>query len=236
MRQLPTGPDLGRFAQSVWFHRDPLGFLQTMRADYGDAFTLRLAIAGPMVVLAAPEAAARIVEASPTEGHAGEARRRIVQMISPRSVLGADEERHRSARARLAPAFTPEALERQRDAIAQIAAAHAERWPRGRPFRLLPRVRTLCDAVFVRLVLGVRDDARAQALVLAIRRMLWTPGNPPAVPPGPGAGAAGERLFARRAAPVAELLAAELVARRGAGDADGDDLVSCMLRADPPLG
>lgn len=209
-----------------------------MQGRHGDVFTLRLAIAGPMVVLAAPEAAARIVEASPTEGHAGEARRRIVQMISPRSVLGADEERHRSARARLAPAFTPEALERQRDAIAQIAAAHAERWPRGRPFRLLPRVRTLCDDVFVRLVLGVRDDARAQALVLAVRRMLWTPGNPPAVPPGPGAGlagVAGERLFARRAAPVAELLAGELEARRRAGDADGDDLVSCMLRADPPL-
>src|SRR5829696_2689706 len=88
-RQLPAGPDLGRVTQGVLFHRDPLGFLRRMRDRHGDVFTLRLAIAGPMVIVTVPAAAERIVDASPTQGHAGEARRRIVQMISPPSVLGA---------------------------------------------------------------------------------------------------------------------------------------------------
>ena len=238
MRQLPPGPELGRVTQGVLFHRDPLGFLRRMRAEHGDVFTLRLAVAGPMVIVAAPEAAARIVVADPAHGHGGEARRRIVQMVSPRSVLGADERQHRAARSRLAPAFAAEALDRHRDVMACLAESHVARWPRGRPFRLLPRVRTLCDEVFVHLVLGVHDEKRARALVLAIRRMLWTPGNPPLPPPGQGsgiAGAFGMRLFERRVAPVERLLADEIDARRRDGDHDGDDVLACMLRADPPL-
>jgi cytochrome P450 family 135 len=238
MRQLPPGPELGRVTQGVLFHRDPLGFLRRMQSQHGDVFTLRLAVAGPMVIVAAPEAAKQVVGADPTGGHGGEARRRIVQMISPRSVLGADERTHSAARGRLAPAFTPEALDGRRDAMARIAETQVARWPRGRPFRLLPRVRTLVDEVFVRLVLGVRDDDRATALVAAVRRMLWTPGNPPLPPPGSGSGlsgALGTRLFARRAAPVERLLAAELDARRRAGDWAQDDVIGCMLRAEPPL-
>jgi cytochrome P450 family 135 len=238
MQQLPPGPQLGRVAQGALLHRDPLGFLRRMRAEHGDVFTLRLAISGPMVIVAAPEAAPRIIDADPAHGHGGEARRRIVQMISPESVLGSDGQQHRTARSRLAPAFAAKALDRHREAMAQIAGAHAARWPRGRPFRLLPRVRTLCDTVFIRLVLGVRDEERATALVLAVRRMLWTPGNPPLPPPGRGsglAGALGMRLFERRVAPVARLLADEVEARRRAGDVQGDDLLACMLRAEPPL-
>jgi cytochrome P450 family 135 len=238
MRQLPPGPELGRVTQGVLFHRDPLGFLRRMRSKHGDVFTLRLAVAGPMVIVAAPEAAKQIVDADPTRAHGGEARRRIVQMISPRSVLGADERLHSAARGRLAPAFTPEAVDGRRNAMAHIAETQVARWPHGRPLRLLPRVRTIADQVFVRLVLGVRDDARATALVAAVRRMLWTPGNPPLPPPGRGSGltgALGARLFARRAAPVERLLAAELDARRHAGDWDRDDVIGCMLCADPPL-
>ena len=224
--------------QAVLFHRDPLGFLRQMCTAHGDVFTLRLAVAGPLVIVAAPEAAAQVVEVDPTRGHGGEARRRIVQMVSPRSVLGADEQQHRAARSRLAPAFAPDALDRHRDAMARLAESHVAHWPRGRPFRLLPRVRTLCDELFVRLVLGVRDDERAGALVLAIRRMLWTPGNPPLPPPGQGSGlvgALGMRLFERRVAPVARLLTEEIEARRRTGDTDGDDILACMLRAAPPL-
>jgi hypothetical protein len=40
--------------------------------------------------------------------------------------------------------------------MARIAASHVARWPRGRPFRVLPRMRRLVDEIFVRLVLGVR--------------------------------------------------------------------------------
>src|SRR3954470_2175254 len=235
---LPPGPSLDRVTQSLLFHRDPLGFLRRQQERHGDVFTLRLAIAGTMVVVADPDAVAAVVDADPQRGHGGEARRRILGMVSPRSVLGADGERHATARGRLAPAFSQQALDRRRPAMAAIAQAHVARWPRRRPFRLLPRLRAMSDEVFVRLVLGVRDEARAQALVAAIGRMIWTPGNPPAALPRRQAGAlgaVGARFFDHRKAPVERLLGEELHARRLAGADDEDDSVlSVVLRGSEP--
>src|SRR4051794_41139654 len=51
---LPPGPSAGPLAQTVAFHRDPLGVLRAAHARYGDVFTMRLATARPVVVVAAP--------------------------------------------------------------------------------------------------------------------------------------------------------------------------------------
>jgi len=96
-------------------------------------------------------------------------------------------------------------------------------------------MRVLVDDLFTRFALGVRDEQRRQALVKAIGRMLWTPGNPPVPPPGDGfglPGAAGDALFKRRSAPVKRLLAAELEERRSTGPT-GSDILSCLV--DQPL-
>src|SRR5215208_741375 len=234
---LPPGPQAGRLAQSVAFHRDPLSFLRRNLERFGEVFTIRVAVAGPMVVVADPNAAGRVVDSDPAAGHGGEARRRILGMVSPQSVLGADGAQHDEARGRLEGAFTREALHGLEEPMTAIATRHAAAWPRSRPLRVLPRMRALLDEVFVRLVLGVRDEQRAQALARAIGRMLWTPGNPPFPPPGERNGLAGlvaQRLFDRRVEPVARLLAAEVDARRAQGD-ERHDAIGCMLAARPEL-
>jgi cytochrome P450 family 135 len=234
---LPPGPAAGRVAQSIAFHRDPLGFLAANRDRFGDVFMLRLAIAGPMVVVANPRAADRVVNADPEVGHGGEGRRRILGMVSPRSVLGADDLQHAAARGAVEPAFAREAVESLAEPIADIASRHAAQWPRGRPFRVLPRIRAITDEIFVRLILGVKDERRAQALAAAIGRMLRTPGNPPFPVPGEHSGligVAGKRIFERRSAPVARLLVDEVDARR-AGPLEGHDAIACRLRAAPQL-
>jgi cytochrome P450 family 135 len=237
---LPPGPDLDPLLQGTLFHRDPLGVLMRCRARYGDVFTLSLPTARRLVIVAHPDAVAVVAGADPAVATTGAGRRRLLGPASPRSVLGADREWHRVARAAVEPAFTPEALERHRDAMAALAAEHVARWPRRRPFRLLPRVKTLADDVFIRLVLGVRDQQRADALVAAIRYMLSSPGTPP-LPITSGdrglLGLVGERLYRRRRAPVQRLLLDELAARRARGSsADGDvDVLSCLLRAEDPV-
>jgi len=236
---LPPGPSAGALTQGTLFHRDPLGVLRRCQARYGDVFTLRMPTMRHMVVVADPSAVGVITGADPVVATTGAGRRRVLGIASPQSVLGADQEWHRIARRTVAPAFTPQALDPHRDDIARLAAAHAQRWPRRRPFRLLPRVKTLADEIFVRFVLGVADQERAGALVLAIRHMLWSPGTPP-LPITSGdrglLGFLGERLYRRRRAPVERLLHQELTARRAAGGApDGAlDVISCLLRADPP--
>jgi len=221
---LPDGPRAGRLAQTIAFHRDPLGWLRAQQRRYGPLFTVRLAIAGPAVVVTAPEAVGELLASDPLRARTGEARRRILGFVSPRSVLGADGGEHQAARARVAPVFAAVgASEERRAAIARLAERHAASWPRRRPTRLLPRTRAFADEVFARHVLGVREEARVLPLMRATRRMLWTPGYPPLPPPGEGAGllgAAGERLFDRRAEPVRALLRAELEERAdGGGDA-----------------
>jgi cytochrome P450 len=224
---LPPGPADGPLVQTFRLHRDPLGFLGAARARFGDVFTIRLATARPIVVVTAADEIPRLVELD----RAGEARRRILPMASPRSIFGGDGEQHRAARARVAAAFTPEAVAGRHGAIAGIAARRVDDWPARGPARMLPRMRALVDEVFTRVYLGVHDDTRVEAISAAIRRMLWTPGNPPMTIPGEGnglVGTLGAVAFKRRQAPLARLLAEEFEQRK-----DSDDVMAMMRRAHP---
>jgi cytochrome P450 len=236
----PPGPDANVLAQTVAFHRDPLEFLRRAQQEFGDVFQVRLLTARPTFVVAAPEAAGSLLDSDPERAHAGEARRAVLPFASSRSVFGGDADAHHAARARIAPAFAPEVIESRREAIAAIAERHAADWPTGIPFRLLSRLRTLCDEVFVRLVLGVRDEEIAVELTAAIGRMLRTPGNPPVTLPGKGDGLMGElghALFEQRQAPVLAALSRAVEARRGEGidNSDEVDVLGCMVAADADL-
>jgi cytochrome P450 len=226
----PQGPAL---SQAIGFHRHPLGVLRRCHERFGSVFELRLAVAGPTVVVADPEAVEALLEADPSWARAGDARRAVLPMASPHSVLGGDGENHRPARARLAPLFAPEAIAAHRPAMIEIARRHARGWPRGRPIQLLSRIRTLVDDVFVRLLLGVEDERRTKDLVDALGATLRTPGNPPLSPPGAGdgtLGAVGQRIFESRKRPLERLLAEEVEARRSG--AHGENVLGRLIAAE----
>jgi cytochrome P450 len=233
----PLGPSSNVLAQTVAFHRDPLGFLRRQQERFGDVFRIRLLTVRPTFVVADPAAVRDLLEADPERAHAGEARRAVLPFASSRSVFGGDAEAHRSARVRIAPALSAEAIDPRRPEMARIAERHAAGWPTGRPFRLLSRMRTLCDEIFVRLVLGVRDERLAADLTKAIGRMLRTPGNPPLTLPGKGDGLMGEvgnALFEQRQAPVLAALSAAVEARRTEAHEEVD-VLGCMVAAEERL-
>jgi len=149
----------------------------------------------PLVFVTAPGALGSLLEAD----RAGAARRGVLPAASPHSPFGADGAEHRAIRAAMEPAFAAHDPER----IAAIAAEHVARWPAGRPFRALPRMRALATDLFVRLTLRIEDAGRARALVAAIRRMLWTPGNPPLAVPDEGGAIVAEVLRLRPSASAA---------------------------------
>jgi cytochrome P450 len=170
--------------------------------------------------------AAGLPESDPHGSHAGQARRAVLPMASPRSVFGGDEAAHDAAHAAQVGWFA----DPDRDAIAAIAREHVARWPRGRPFRLLPRMRALADAIFVREALGVRGE-RADALVHAIGGLLWTPGNPPITIPAPDQGLMGQAIdaeYRRRRARVVALLQDEDLG-------DPDMVLSTFMAAQEPM-
>ena len=237
MAHRPPGPEAGALAQTISLHRDPLGYLSRQRADFGDVFMLRLLTVRPLFVVADPNAVESLLAADPERAGAGAARRAILPFASPRSIFGGDGAAHRAARQRIAAAMSAETIDRRRDEIAGLADQHVAAWPRGRPLRLLSRIRTLCDEIFVRLVLGVRDEEIATKLTAAIGRMLRTPGNPPFTLPGAGDGLVGElgqKLFERRQAPVVEQLSRAVEVRRGE-TSDRIDVLGCMVDDSPSL-
>jgi cytochrome P450 len=232
--RLPAGPTGGRLAQTVALHRDPLAFLRSAQERYGDIFTVRLATTGPVVVLAGRDSVAAVAEADPERAHAGAARRGMLPMASPRSTFGGDDAEHAAARRRIAPAFAPEAVEAARPAMTSVVRTHVARWPRARPFRLLPRMRALADELFARFVLGL-DDQRGEAMARAMGSLLWTPGNPPVTIPGPQDGLLGRAVdaeYRRRRAPVAALLSREIADRRASGD-PGAGALGLVLADEP---
>src|SRR5881227_3596173 len=91
---LPPGPGAPAAAQTVLYHRDPLGVLLRARARYGRVFTLQFSLKGPMVFVAAPDAMQDLLEADPARAHAGSARRTVLPQASPRSTFGGDGETH----------------------------------------------------------------------------------------------------------------------------------------------
>jgi cytochrome P450 len=233
---LPPGPTDGRLATTIALHRDPLGVLRDAQRRFGDVFALRLATA-VQVIVAEPAAIAALCDADPDLADAGAARREMVPQASPRSVFGGATNEHRGARERIACAFDPEPSAARAEAIARLAERHLARWPVRRPFRLLARMRVLADEIFVRELLGVEDDARANALARAIGRMVWTPGNPPLTIPGVEDGLLGRVLdaeYRRRRREPAALIAEELRLRRAQGR-PGPGVLGMLLGAEPAL-
>src|SRR4051794_26574668 len=167
---LPAGPDLHPLVQSIAFARDPVGVLLRCRARYGPVFTLRFVTVGPVVVIAAPNEALEIIHGDPESAHAGEARRAVLPQASPLSSFGADGGQHDAARGRIAPALSVERIERLEGEATSISEKHVEALPRNAPIRVLSRMRSLTEEVFVRLVLGVDDEARGTAIVKALDR------------------------------------------------------------------
>jgi cytochrome P450 len=227
----PPSLDANVLSQTVAFHRDPLEFLRRQQQELGDVFQIRLLTARPTFVVTDPEAVKALLGSDPERAHAGEARKAVLPFASARSVFGGDADAHRSARGRIAPAFAPEVIDSRRLAIAALTERHVSEWPLEKPFRLLSRLRTLCDEIFVRLVLGVRDEQLAVELRDAIGRMLRTPGNPPVTLPGKGDGVMGElgaALFELRKQPVARTLARAVELRR-CDPSEDVDVLGCMV-------
>jgi cytochrome P450 len=226
---LPAGPDAHPALQAAVFARDPQGALLRARDRFGPVFTLRLAGVGPVVVAGTAEAVDLVADADPSGARAGEARRGVLPQASTHSSFGGDGEEHRAVRARIAPPFDARRVAERHDAMVARVRDHVAAWPTGRPTRVLSRMRTLAEDLFVRFVLGVEDDVRARMLVQAVGRTLRTPGNPPVTPPDrdeqPPLGALLHLEFERRLRPVRGLLSREVADRRSGRIPMGDGIL-----------
>lgn len=139
---------------------------------YGDVFTLRVALLGTMVYLADPADIKTVFAGDPRVFHAGEANRILRGLLGDSSLLVIDDEVHRERRHLMLPPFHREAVSRQAESMADIAADNIAGWPIGRPFPVAPKMSEITLEVILRTVTGASDPQRLAALRSIMPRLL----------------------------------------------------------------
>jgi len=158
--QLPPGP---RFAplQALLLAREPIAYLERLRARYGDAFTIPVPLFGRIAYFSHPDVVAQIFRGDPAVLHAGEANvGPLGPVLGTGSVIVLDEEDHLRERKLLLPPFHGDRMHEYTRTFEEAAAEEVARWRLGEPFELRPRMQALSLEVLLRTVLGVNDPAR----------------------------------------------------------------------------
>jgi len=165
---LPPGPAWPTIVQAALMLGGPR-WLEWCHRRYGDRFTLRLGRWGTLVYLADPDDIRQVFRGDDTVLHAGEANATVLgRVLGPHSVLITDEDVHLRQRRRLNGPFHGGSVARLVPRMSAIAAADVDRWPVGRPFPVLDRMRAITLEVILQTVIGVTDEARLDRLRAAL--------------------------------------------------------------------
>ena len=169
---LPPGPSLPPAVQAVLMLRYWPQFVSACRRRYGRTFTLKIAQMGTLVYLDDPVDIKQVFAGDPAIYHAGEANSMLSGLLGPASVLVIDDDMHRDRRRLMLEPFHRDAVARQTEVMAEIAAANIAGWPVGRSFPVAPKMSEITLEVILRLVIGASDPARLAALREVLPRLL----------------------------------------------------------------
>jgi cytochrome P450 len=175
---LPPGPRLPQWVQLMLFMRYWPQLVTACGRRYGKAFTLRVSTIPPMVYLSDPNDIKKVFAGDPRVFHAGEANAMLSGLLGDSSVLVIDDDAHRDRRRQMLPPFHRDAVARQTELMAQIAAENIATWPVGRPFAVASKMSQITLEVILRTVIGASDPSRLAALRALMPRVLnvgaWT--------------------------------------------------------------
>jgi len=142
------------------------------RRRYGKVFTIRAAMAPPMVYVSDPAEIKKVFAGDPSIFHAGEANAMLGGLLGDTSVLVIDDDVHRERRRLMLPPFHRDAVARQAGLMAEIAATNIAGWSVGRPFAVAPKMSEITLEVILRTVIGASDPARLAALRAVMPKLL----------------------------------------------------------------
>ena len=137
-------------------------FLERCRQRYGDMFTLRIAHEGTWVMLADPEHVRQVFTGDPRVFHAGEANAILRPVLGATPCCCSTRPPHMAQRKLLLPPFHGERMQRYGELMREVAEREIERWPRGEPFQLWPRMQAVTLEVIMRAVFGMQEGGAAR--------------------------------------------------------------------------
>jgi cytochrome P450 len=227
---LPPGPGGGPLITAGWLFR-PLPLLERWRAEYGNTFTIKLAVEPPWVVLGDPKDVETVFKGDPSVLHAGEGNMILEPFLGKNSVLLLDDARHLRQRKLMLPAFHGERMQRHLETMATAARAEIARWPIGEPFALHPHMQNVTLEVIMRVVFGESNAAMRSGLKDFLE-LGANPVNFARVAIGGLERTKRARWFRKGIDPVDELVFALIERRRQEGGLDErEDVLSMLLSA-----
>jgi cytochrome P450 len=230
---LPPGPSAPHWVQTMRWWTRPVPFFERCRARYGKRFTIRLVGLPPFVMLADPDEVKQVFTAPAEVLHPGSGARILEPVVGRNSVILLDEDAHLAQRRLMLPAFHGEQVARLTDVMAEVAAAEVERWPRGEPVPLHPRLQALTLEVILRTVFGLDEGARLDRLREHMTEVLAIGASPVSLLPplqrDLGRLTPWARFLRMRAVVDEELFA--LIDERRREETQRDDVLSLLLGA-----
>ena len=228
--ELPPGPRLPRTLQTIaWWNRT-VPFLERCRERYGKRFTMRLLQTPPFVHHSDPEHLREIFTAPPEVLHPGEGARILEPVVGANSVILLDERAHLSQRKLMLPAFHGVKMQRLSGLMREVTERELERWPRGEPISLHPRLQALTLEIILRTVYGLESGERLDAMRDRLTGILQFGARPGSMLPVLQRGKAW-REFLRGRDEADAMIYETIDERRRDAPADRDDVLTMLLEA-----
>ncbi|HYI36147.1 MAG TPA: cytochrome P450 [Thermoleophilaceae bacterium] len=244
MTDLPPGPCLPKWMQTLGFMFFNARFLDGARRRHGDVVTFRSLFDSAFVIVFSPELVKQVFRAPPDQLRAGEANALLGPIVGERSVLLLDGREHMRQRKLLLPPFHGERMRAYEEVMVEATDRVVDSWRAGQEVTLLPAMQELTLEVIERTVFGVADPHRREELTRRVRALL-DPVNSRGqvlmlVLTGGRRGAGAGEEFVRARRELDELLFEEIARRRTEPDLEErEDVLSMLLCArdeDPPSG
>ena len=165
MPDLPPGPRVPSLFQIFQWVFRPIPFMQHCAETYGDAFTLRIMGATPIVFFSDPATIKQVFTGDPERLQAGQANSRVFRLfVGPNSLLVLDGARHKRERRLLMPPFHGERMRLYGDMMSEITDRMIDTWPLETSFPIHSCMLEITLDIILRAVFGVREDARTARL------------------------------------------------------------------------
>ncbi|HEX5008776.1 MAG TPA: cytochrome P450 [Planctomycetota bacterium] len=169
---LPAGLRAPAAWQLFSYSRSPLALLEEGARRHGEAFTLRLAGYGQLVILSDPAAVRDVFRGDPRVLHSGEGNEFLSASVGKTSVLVLDEEPHERQRRALGPPLMGEPLRSHAATIVDTSAEVVRGWEAGRTLPMLEPMRDITLRVILRAVLGLTGRDAIADVAQRVQRVL----------------------------------------------------------------
>jgi cytochrome P450 len=172
--ELPPGPRTPAFWQLLHYTLNPMSFLDGCARRYGEAFTVRLAGYGTLVMLSSPAAIRDVFRGDPHVLHSGEGNEFLSVTVGPTSVLVLDDEPHARQRRVLLPPLKGTRMRSYFTAMQTATLDVIRAWPRGQPIRMDVPMQQITLRTISQAVLGLTPGPRLDEFERLVRDLMAT--------------------------------------------------------------